>query len=136
MDGRSDPPRADLAEVTALDGEFPGSYISTEQGELALPRVDLGNVVLLPQLAAGAGDDDFAIVHGTDAAPPHAYIASYLWARYGFGADVMIHFGTHGSLEFTPRKQAALCGNDWPDALVGAMPHLYVYLGSATWARE
>ena len=116
-----------MAEVTALDGEFPGSYISTEQGELALPRVDLGNVVLLPQLAAGAGDDDFAIVHGTDAAPPHAYIASYLWARYGFGADVMIHFGTHGSLEFTPRKQAALCGNDWPDALVGAMPHLYVY---------
>ena len=116
-----------MAEVKALDGEFPGSYISTGQGELALPRVDLGNVVLLPQLAAGAGDDDFAIVHGTDAAPPHAYIASYLWARYGFGADVMIHFGTHGSLEFTPRKQAALCGNDWPDALVGAMPHLYVY---------
>ena len=116
-----------MAEVKALDGEFPGSYISTEQGELALPRVDLGNVVLLPQLAAGAGDDDFTIVHGTDAAPPHAYIASYLWARYGFGADVMIHFGTHGSLEFTPRKQAALCGNDWPDALVGAMPHLYVY---------
>ena len=116
-----------MTEVKALDGEFPGSYISTGQGELALPRVDLGNVVLLPQLAAGAGDDDFAIVHGTDAAPPHAYIASYLWARYGFGADVMIHFGTHGSLEFTPRKQAALCGNDWPDALVGAMPHLYVY---------
>ena len=116
-----------MTEVKALDGEFPGSYISTGQGELALPRVDLGNVVLLPQLAAGAGDDDFAIVHGTDAAPPHAYIASYLWARYGFGADVMIHFGTHGSLEFTPRKQAALCGNDWPDALVGAIPHLYVY---------
>lgn len=116
-----------MAEVAALDGEFPGSYISTDDGRLALPRVALGNVVLLPQLAAGAGDDDFAIVHGTDAAPPHAYIASYLWARYGFGADVMIHFGTHGSLEFTPRKQVALCSSDWPDALVGAMPHLYVY---------
>lgn len=116
-----------MAEVTALDGEFPGTYISTEKGELALPRVELGNVVLLPQLAAGAGDDDFAIVHGTDAAPPHAYIASYLWARYGFGADVMIHFGTHGSLEFTPRKQVALNSDDWPDALVGALPHLYIY---------
>ncbi len=116
-----------MAEVTALDGEFPGSYISTDDGRLALPRVELGNVVLLPQLAAGAGDDDFAIVHGTDAAPPHAYIASYLWARYGFGADVMIHFGTHGSLEFTPRKQVALSRDDWADALVGAMPHLYVY---------
>ena len=116
-----------MADVVALDGEFPGSYISTENGELALPRVDLGNVVLLPQLAAGAGDDDFAIVHGTDAAPPHAYIASYLWAQYGFGADVMIHFGTHGSLEFTPKKQVALSANDWADVLVGAMPHLYIY---------
>lgn len=116
-----------MADVVALDGEFPGSYISTEKGELALPRVDLGNVVLLPQLAAGAGDDDFAIVHGTDAAPPHAYIASYLWAQYDFEADVMIHFGTHGSLEFTPKKQVALSNNDWTDVLVGAMPHLYIY---------
>ena len=72
-----------MAEVVALDGEFPGSYIATDDGRLALPCVKLGNVVLLPQLAAGAGDDDFAIVHGTDAAPPHAYVASYLWARYG-----------------------------------------------------
>lgn len=116
-----------MADVVALDGAFPGSYISTEDGRLALPRVDLGNVVLLPQLAAGAGDDDFAIVHGTDAAPPHAYIASYLWAQYGFGADVMIHFGTHGSLEFTPKKQVALSSNDWADILVGSMPHLYIY---------
>ncbi|MGN0033465.1 MAG: cobaltochelatase subunit CobN [Candidatus Limimorpha sp.] len=116
-----------MADVVAIDGEFPGSYISTEDGRLALPRVDLGNVVLLPQLAAGAGDDDFAIVHGTDAAPPHAYIASYLWARYEFDADVMIHFGTHGSLEFTPKKQVALSSNDWADILVGTVPHLYIY---------
>ncbi|MDO4755566.1 MAG: cobaltochelatase subunit CobN, partial [Parabacteroides sp.] len=116
-----------MADVVALDGEFPGSYISTEQGELALPRVELGNVVLLPQLAAGVGSDDFAIVHGTDAAPPHAYIASYLWAQFGFEADVMIHFGTHGSLEFTPKKQVALSSNDWADVLVGTLPHLYIY---------
>ena len=116
-----------MAEVAALDGEFPGSYIATDDSRLALPRVKLGNVVLLPQLAAGAGDDDFAIVHGTDAAPPHAYIASYLWAHYGFGADVLVHFGTHGSLEFTPRKQVALSSGDWADALVGPTPHLYIY---------
>ncbi len=116
-----------MAEVVALDGEFPGSYIATDDGRLALPCVKLGNVVLLPQLAAGAGDDDFAIVHGTDAAPPHAYVASYLWARYGFEADVMVHFGTHGSLEFTPRKQVALSSGDWADALVGPTPHLYIY---------
>lgn len=29
--------------------------------------------------------------------------------------------------EFTPAKQVALSRNDWPDALVGPTPHLYVY---------
>lgn len=116
-----------MAEAEALDGPFPGRQMDDGEGRLALPRVELGNIVLLPQPAAGAGDDDFAIVHGTDAAPPHLYIASYLWARYGFRADAILHFGTHGSLEFTPRKQVALSGGDWPDALIGATPHLYVY---------
>lgn len=120
-------PAERMEEVVALDGPFPGHYLSDDEGRLALPRIELGNIVLLPQLAAGAGDDDFAIVHGTDAAPPHAYIASYLWARYAFRADAIVHFGTHGSLEFTPRKQVALSRNDWPDALIGATPHLYVY---------
>lgn len=115
------------AEADALDGPFPGSYMATGDGRLALARIELGNVVLLPQPAAGAGDDDFAIVHGTDAAPPHVYIAAYLWARYGFGADAMVHFGTHGSLEFTPKKQAALSSDDWADRLVGPLPHLYLY---------
>lgn len=59
--------------------------------------------------------------------PPHTYIASYLWTQFGFKADALIHFGTHGSLEFTPRKQVALCSNDWPDRLVGALPHFYIY---------
>ena len=116
-----------MAEAEALDGPFPGRQMDDGESRLALPRVELGNIVLLPQPAAGAGDDDFAIVHGTDAAPPHLYIASYLWARYGFRADAILHFGTHGSLEFTPRKQVALSGGDWPDALIGATPHLYVY---------
>lgn len=114
-------------EVSEANGDFPGSYLATDDGRLALPRVELGNVVLLPQLAAGMGDDDFKIVHGTDTAPPYPYIAEYLWAREGFGADVLIHFGTHGSLEFTPSKQVALSSRDWPDRLVGTTPHLYVY---------
>ena len=115
------------AETAAANGEFPGSYLATDDGRLALPRVELGNVVLLPQLAAGTGDDEFKIVHGTDNAPPYPYVAEYLWAREGFGADVMIHFGTHGSLEFTPSKQVALSSCDWPDRLVGTTPHLYIY---------
>ncbi len=60
-------------------------------------------------------------------APPHTYIASYLWMQHGFKADALIHFGTHGSLNSLLRKQVALCSNDWPDRLVGAVPHFYLY---------
>lgn len=115
------------AEVVALHGDFPGQHMVNDQNCLCVPRIDFGNVVLLPQPLAGTGGDAFKIVHGTDAAPPHTYIASYLWVQHQFKADAMIHFGTHGSLEFTPRKQVALCHNDWPDRLVGALPHFYVY---------
>lgn len=114
-------------EVVGANGEFPGSYMATADGRLGVARLQFGNIVLLPQNMAGTGTDAFKIVHGTDAAPPHPYIASYLWTQYGFKADAMIHFGTHGSLEFTPRKQAALGSSDWPDALVGAIPHFYIY---------
>ncbi|MBO4738336.1 MAG: cobaltochelatase subunit CobN [Bacteroidales bacterium] len=114
-------------EVIATNGEFPGTYMATEDGQLGVARLQFGNIVLMPQPMAGIGDNTFKIVHGTDAAPPHTYIAAYLWAQYGFQADAMIHFGTHGSLEFTPRKQVALSRNDWPDRLVGATPHFYIY---------
>lgn len=115
------------AEVVASNGEFPGEYMTTADGRLGVARLQFGNVVLLPQNAAGKGDNAFKVVHGTDAAPPHTYIASYLWTQFGFKADALVHFGTHGSLEFTPRKQVALSNNDWPDRLVGALPHFYVY---------
>lgn len=118
---------ASYKEVTQHFGEFPGSYMATPNGRLAVARLQFGNVVLMPQPMAGLGDNDFKIVHGTDVAPPHTYIASYLWARYAFKADAIIHFGTHGSLEYTPRKQVALCSNDWPDRLIGPVPHLYLY---------
>jgi cobaltochelatase CobN len=115
------------AEVVAANGAFPGSYMTTDDGRLGVARLLFGNVALIPQNAAGSGSGSFEVVHGTNAAPPHTYIASYLWMQHGFKADALVHFGTHGSLEFTPKKQAALSDLDWPDRLVGAVPHFYIY---------
>ena len=114
-------------EVVDAFGEFPGNYMATNDGKLGIARLQFGNVVLMPQNAAGSGGNSFQVIHGTNMAPPHTYIASYLWMQHGFKADALIHFGTHGSLEFTPKKQVALCSNDWPDRLVGAVPHFYIY---------
>ncbi|MDR1200273.1 MAG: cobaltochelatase subunit CobN [Tannerellaceae bacterium] len=118
------------ADVTTTYGEAPGAYmhVNREGKEyLAVARIELGNIALLPQPMAALGGDAFAIVHGAKAAPPHTYIAAYLWSQYAFKADAMLHFGTHGSLEFTPQKQIALSSNDWPDRLVGTIPHFYYY---------
>ncbi|KGN96006.1 hypothetical protein HQ39_03325 [Porphyromonas sp. COT-108 OH2963] len=118
------------ADVISTYGEAPGSYMSTMKDgvpHIAVSRIEFGNIALLPQPMAGLGDDEFAIVHGAKMAPPHTYIASYLWTQHEFKADLMMHFGTHGSLEFTPQKQVALSHQDWPDRLVGSVPHYYYY---------
>lgn len=123
-------PASLYADVVNTYGEAPGQYMHVQQDGkdyLAVARIDLGNVVLLPQPMAALGSDAFAIVHGAKSAPPHTYIGAYLWSQYAFKADAMLHFGTHGSLEFTPQKQVALGSYDWPDRLVGAVPHFYYY---------
>ena len=128
-------------QVSETFGAFPGDHNRLQQdGKLAFPRIQYGNVVLLPQPLAGEGKDIFKITHGTGQVPPHSYIAPYLWIQHGFKADALIHFGTHGSLEFTPQKQVALDSNDWPDRLVGALPHFYYYtidnVGEAMMAKR
>ena len=114
-------------------GPAPGEYMTVGDGAetaLAVARVRFGNVAILPQPLPGVGDDTFRLVHGARKAPPHPYVASYLWTRNAFEADAVMHFGTHGSLEFTPWKQIALSSFDWPDALIGGLPHVYVYVMS------
>ena len=111
-------------------GEAPGEYMGVEKGGkkyIAVARIEFGNVVILPQPMPSTGEDAEAIVHGVDGAVAYPYVASYFWTRMGFKADAMIHFGTHGSLEFIPGKQVALSDYDWTDALVGDMPHFYIY---------
>lgn len=118
------------AAVDAEHGPPPGDYMGLRDGRdepVTVARIELGNVAILPQPLAGVGRDTFKVVHGTKKAPPHAYLAAYLWVRRSFAADAIVHFGTHGSLEFTPWKQVALSESDWSDALIGNTPHFYVY---------
>ena len=124
-------------------GAAPGTYLSTVKKDtnyLAIPRVRFGNIALVPVLPAALGENEFKLAHGVKQPPTHAYIASYLWARKGFKADVIAHFGAHGSVEFTPWKQLALSLKDWPEALIAPVPHLYIYsvdnIGEAMMAKR
>jgi cobaltochelatase CobN len=92
-----------------------------------IPAVRYGNVVLLPQPARGWGEDAEKMYHAKDLAPHHQYVATYAWLRYGFGADAVVHVGTHGTLEWLDGKDAGLSEDDAPDALIGDLPDIYIY---------
>lgn len=123
-------PSSLIEDMERQYGKVPGEYMSANQdGEefIAVAKIEFGNVAVLPQPLPSAGDDVNKIIHGVAGAPTYPYVASYLWSRNEFKADALIHFGTHGSLEFIPGKQIALSSNDWSDLLLGDMPHFYIY---------
>ena len=113
-------------EVTDRYGDAPGNLLATEDS-IAIACLRFGNVLLFPQPRPALGDDDFKLVHGMPVAPPHSYLAPYLYMQKGFKADALIHFGTHGNLEYTPGKNVGLSQADWSEALVGNLPHFYFY---------
>ena len=77
-----------------------------EGGNFIIPAVIRGNLVLMPEPARGWIDDPMKLYHDTTVFPHHQYIAAYLWLKHGFGADAMIHLGTHA----TPRMAARQAG--------------------------
>jgi magnesium chelatase subunit H len=60
-------------------------------------------------------------------APTHAFSAFYRYLREDFQASAVLHFGTHGALEFMPGKQSGMSGTCWPDRLIDDLPNIYLY---------
>lgn len=116
--------------VVARWGPPPGKFLVFEdQGKrsIVIPRVDLGNVILLPQPLRGEAHDT-TLLHDTRVPPPHNYIATYLWLQLGFQGDALVHFGTHGSEFLLPGRPTGLGADDWPDVLMGALPNLNLWV--------
>ena len=88
-------------------GPPPGeAYV--HDGAIALAGLELGNVFLALQPPRGYGMDPNAIYHQPDLPPPHNYYALYRWLRDVWGADAVVHFGKHGTLEWLPGKGVGL----------------------------
>jgi magnesium chelatase subunit H len=86
-----------------------------------------GNVFVGVQPAFGYEGDPMRLLFERGFSPTHAFSAFYRWIRQDFGADAVLHFGTHGALEFMPGKQTGLSESCWPDRLIGDLPNLYLY---------
>jgi magnesium chelatase subunit H len=67
------------------------------------------------------------LLFSKSASPHHGFAAYYTYLEKIFGANAVLHFGTHGSLEFMPGKQVGMSGTCYPDRLINSIPNLYYY---------
>ncbi|NBQ90992.1 MAG: magnesium chelatase subunit H [Betaproteobacteria bacterium] len=115
-----------LAEIEAQWGPAPGRQQSDGRHIWILGK-QFGNVFVGIQPAFGYEGDPMRLLFEKGFAPTHAFSAFYRWLKEDFNAHAVLHFGTHGALEFMPGKQTGMTGNCWPDRLIGDLPNLYLY---------
>ena len=115
-----------LEELESAWGAAPGRSFSDGRSLLVL-GARFGNVLVGVQPPFGYEGDPMRLMFAAGHAPTHAFSAFYRYLREGFAADAVVHFGTHGALEFMPGKQVGLGADCWPERLIGALPNYYLY---------
>jgi magnesium chelatase subunit H len=113
-------------EIETEWGAAPGA-INSCGGELLIQGVELDNVFIGLQPTFGYEGDPMKLLMAQGGAPHHGFAAFYAYLEKIFQADVVVHVGTHGALEFMPGKQVGLSGACWPDRLIGELPNVYIY---------
>jgi cobaltochelatase CobN len=109
-------------------GNPPGEDM-TYNGNLLIPGVNLGNVFIGPQPSIVSPEKIEELItayHDKSTAPHHQFLAFYRWIEEEF--DAVIHWGTHGLLEFREGKEVGMSKDCFPDVLIGDTPHIYVYM--------
>jgi magnesium chelatase subunit H len=107
-------------------GAAPGS-INSFGGDLLVQGLTLGNIFIGVQPTFGFEGDPMRLMMARSGSPHHGFMAFYTYLAKVFNADGVVHFGTHGALEFMPGKQIGLSGECWPDRLIDELPNFYVY---------
>jgi magnesium chelatase subunit H len=115
-----------LREIEAQWGTAPGKQQSDGSSIFVLGE-RFGNVFVGIQPAFGYEGDPMRLLFEGGFAPTHAFSAFYRWLREDFAANAVLHFGTHGALEFMPGKQSGMSAMCWPDRLIGDLPNFYLY---------
>ncbi|MDD1703505.1 MAG: cobaltochelatase subunit CobN [Methanoregula sp.] len=120
-----------MDRVRSTWGDPPGMSM-VKDGRIVITGTLWGNAVVCVQPKRGcygARCDGAVckILHDPTCPPPYQYLATYRYLTDIFGADVIVHVGTHGNLEFLPGKNVGLSEDCFPDIGIGEVPHLYIY---------
>jgi magnesium chelatase subunit H len=115
-----------LKEIEAQWGSAPGKQLSNGSAIMVLGK-QFGNVMIAVQPSFGYEGDPMRLLFEKGLSPTHAFSAFYRYLREDFKANAVLHFGTHGALEFMPGKQSGMSGSCWPDRLIDDLPNVYLY---------
>ena len=115
-----------LKEIEGQWGPAPGKQLSNGSSILILGK-QFGNILIGVQPAFGYEGDPMRLLFEKGLTPTHAFSAFYRYLREDFKANAVLHFGTHGALEFMPGKQSGMSGACWPDRLIDDLPNVYLY---------
>jgi len=107
-------------------GPPPGTLNTDGQNMLVYGK-EFGNIFVGVQPTFGYEGDPMRLLFSKSASPHHGFAAFYTYLEKVWGADAVLHFGTHGSLEFMPGKQVGMSENCYPDSLIGSIPNFYYY---------
>lgn len=108
-------------------GKAPGEFM-TIQGKILIPGIKNGNLFIGLQPPRALEEHAEQAYHSTDMVCPYQYLAFYRYVEKIFGADVIVHVGTHGTIEWLPGKEIGLSQECYPDLAIGDLPHLYPYI--------
>ncbi|MGB6170230.1 MAG: magnesium chelatase subunit H [Geitlerinemataceae cyanobacterium] len=107
-------------------GPPPGN-LNTDGENLLVYGKQFGNLFIGVQPTFGYEGDPMRLLFSRSASPHHGFAAYYTYLEQIWQADAVLHFGTHGSLEFMPGKQMGMSGECYPDNLIGNIPNIYYY---------
>ncbi|NEQ73375.1 MAG: magnesium chelatase subunit H [Okeania sp. SIO2C9] len=107
-------------------GPPPGN-LNSDGENLLIYGKSFGNVFIGVQPTFGYEGDPMRLLFSRSASPHHGFAAYYTYLEQVWKADAVLHFGTHGSLEFMPGKQIGMSGDCYPDNLIGSTPNIYYY---------
>ncbi len=105
----------------------PPGHLNSDGQNLLIYGKQFGNVFIGVQPTFGYEGDPMRLLFSRSASPHHGFAAYYTYLERVWQADAVLHFGTHGSLEFMPGKQMGMSGECYPDNLIGTIPNLYYY---------
>lgn len=115
-----------LSEIEAVWGPAPGK-IQANGREVFILGAHFGKVFVGVQPTFGYEGDPMRLLFERGFAPTHSFNAFYQYIKHDLKADVVLHFGMHGALEFMPGKQNGVSSKCWPDRMMGNLPNIYLY---------